>query len=177
MIDLPDGDFSFDLLTDGLGPLDPEPVDDAAVDVENREHEALFAHVGVTDLTDWRTVALLLARRYAPTVLSGSETAPPRRKAGRPEKWDPMALAVVLTAVEELQADARAGRIKRNLSTIEAACIYFLGDPGAAGLRERCATYMPISMTVDTMKNMVSRARKMRAQCPAPIMEMDDELP
>lgn len=142
-------------------------------DAEDRAHAALFAHVGVKDPADWRAVALALAERYAPQVLTGeAPTAPTRRKAGRPETRDILAKGVLLSAIDELQVDAREGRIKSNLSTIEAACDFLLNDPQAASLRERCRFLgMEINTTVDNLKNLVSMARKEQPDRHAKITE------
>ncbi len=37
---------------------------------EDHDYRAVFAHVGVSDLTDWQTVALRLAERYVPELIS-----------------------------------------------------------------------------------------------------------
>ncbi|XYD07072.1 hypothetical protein R1A27_18120 [Methylobacterium sp. NMS12] len=159
MIDLPE-DFSFDPLTDGGGQLDPDVVDDEA---ENRAHAALFAHVGITDPADWRSVALRLACRYAPDVLMGSEPcepASPAKKAGRPKEWDEMAHIGLLRIITEIRDSANKGIIKRNLSTAAAACYFFAKDPQAESYRSR-AWMVPTNVEPATLQNRLSAARRM----------------
>lgn len=172
MIDLNE-DFSFDPLTDGGSPLDPEPAGDEAVDAESHAHAALFAHVGVTDLTDWRAVALQLARTHIPGVLNGSETAPPRRKAGRPTTWDALAQAAALSIIEEIKEHSSTRYIKKHLPTDKSACEFFLFDKEASSYRDRCRSYFPTNISAEAMQNAVIKARKSR---PPRVIETPDKF-
>ena len=165
MIDLNE-DFSFDPLTDGGGPLDPEPAGDEAVDAESRAHAALFAHVGVTDPADWRNVALRLACRYAPDLLMGSEpcgSVTSAKKGGRPRTRTEWHLTMVETFVEMVREESRNGRIRPGLDTTIDACKFIVGRaPETQWMRD--ALGLKPDTSPFTLANMHRDARKLNKE-------------
>ena len=96
-------------------------------DAGEHKHEALFAHVGVTDRTDWRAVALQLAKRYVPDLLNEVHTNAPAsktKKVGRPKKWTSMHDMLFLTQFDMVKEASRNKRIQGNLTTNSAVCRY-----------------------------------------------------
>ncbi|MDH3031444.1 hypothetical protein [Methylobacterium fujisawaense] len=161
MIDLPD-EFSFDPLTDESGPLDPEAVDETP-DAERRAHAALFAHVGVNDPTDWRTVALRLACIHAPEVLMGidpCEPTAPVKKGGRPKTRTDWHLTMVEVFVDMVRERSRTGLLRPGLDTIIDACKFILGDyPETREIRD--ALGLKPGTSPFTLANMYRDARKL----------------
>jgi hypothetical protein len=105
--------------------------DDGAVDAGGHKHAALFAHVGVSDPTDWRAVALRLANRYAPELLGGVHTRTPvsgGKKVGRPKKWTDLQNSKLLLYVELVREASRDGLIRSDLVTITAICRFIVGS-------------------------------------------------
>ncbi len=117
------------------------------------EYAALFAHTGAAP-DDWRTVALVLAERHVPDVLSGV----PRRRPGAPVVWDDTRENAVYRAVVALQAASAAGTVRRDLSTITAACQFLTEDTAEArAWRERGS--IPEGIAAETLRNRVSSIR------------------
>lgn len=140
---------------------------------ERRAHAALFAHVGVTDPTDWQAVAVALACRYSPGLLMDPKpcsSAGRTKKVGRPKEWDEMAFAGLLYIIEEIQQHSREKLIGRNLATQAAACEFFANDEKAESYRSR-AYMIPRGLTAETYQNKLSMARRMRAKMASSVTE------
>lgn len=133
---------------------------------ERRAHAALFAHVGVTDPTNWQAVAVALACRYSPGLLIAPKPCSVARnikKAGRPKEWDEMAFMGLLYIIEEIQQHSREGVIGRKLPTLSSACEFFANDEKAENYRSR-AYMIPKGLTAENYQNKLSMARSMRAK-------------
>ncbi|GJD32574.1 hypothetical protein PMNALOAF_3851 [Methylobacterium adhaesivum] len=135
---------------------------DAETD-EGAAHAALFAHVGVTDAEDWRTVALRLACQYAPELLTGlesCESAKPARKGGRPKTRTDWHLMMVEIFVEQVREASREKRIRPGLDTDIDACKYILGTaPETKDMRD--ALGLKPGTSPFTLNNMLRDARKL----------------
>ena len=137
--------------------------------VEGTAHAALFAHVGVTDLEDWRSVALRLACQYAPELRMGlepCETAKPTKKGGRPEEWDDWRLTMVEVFVGMVRENSRAGRIRSGLDTNIDACKFIVGTyPETQWMRD--ALGLKPDTSPATLDNMRRRALKLSSRTTA----------
>ena len=129
--------------------------DEEAGDAWECAQAELFAHVGVTDPEDWRSVALRLASRYAPELLTDAgpfEPMTPARKVGRPEKWSDGRLWLLAAFVDLVRERSRDGRLRPGLDTYRDACKFIAGKaPETQWMRD--ALGLDPGISPDTLDN------------------------
>jgi hypothetical protein len=122
-------------------------------------HAALFAHVGVTDATDWQSVALRLAERYAPETLQAPEGRPKGANGGRPETRGPARLSALSFFIELIRDASANGRMRTDLKSTRAICRFIASDhKDAAHIRRMLE--LPPDVNPRTIENLISKLRR-----------------